>query len=188
MLCWIDLETTGLDPGNDFILEVGIILTDHKLNHLSSYSWLINYHSDPLVMQFLLDLNEGNLGPEYQIVHEMHTKNHLLEEVICNSTLPTLEEAEEGIFNFIDDFANEYCQGEGIHPAGSSVHFDIDFLRHYMPKVTELFHHRHYDVSSIKMYFESRSGVYDKGPEDEHRALSDLANDINWIRAKLEDN
>lgn len=38
---FLDLETTGLDPEKDQILEVGIILTDHKLVETGRYSWLI---------------------------------------------------------------------------------------------------------------------------------------------------
>jgi oligoribonuclease len=34
-LIWLDLEMTGLDPQNDFIIEIATIVTDKELNTLA---------------------------------------------------------------------------------------------------------------------------------------------------------
>ena len=41
MLVWTDLETTGLDPKKDFILEVAVVVTDDNLVELGHYTSLV---------------------------------------------------------------------------------------------------------------------------------------------------
>ena len=40
-LVWVDLETTGLDPATDLILEVAVVVTDPDLEVLAGDAWLI---------------------------------------------------------------------------------------------------------------------------------------------------
>lgn len=44
---FLDLETTGLNPEKDQILEVGVILTDHELTETGRFSWLIQVECVP---------------------------------------------------------------------------------------------------------------------------------------------
>ncbi len=37
----VDLETTGLDPFQDYVIEIGIVFTDNELNVLKTYSTLV---------------------------------------------------------------------------------------------------------------------------------------------------
>lgn len=40
----IDVETTGLDPHADRVLEIGVSLRDHRFNQVAAWSTLINPH------------------------------------------------------------------------------------------------------------------------------------------------
>ena len=44
MLCWLDLESTGLDPKLERILEIGFIITDDLLaREIARASWVIPF-------------------------------------------------------------------------------------------------------------------------------------------------
>lgn len=180
VLCWIDLETTGLNSMQDIPLEVGIILTDIRLNEFARESWLCT------VRDFIWE-------PTDPFVLEMHTKNGLLEEMnnvvgqyISYTTID--EEIEDWLIKQLTlQYGLTERQNLVIHPAGSSVHFDLDFIRKRFPSFYRQLHHRHYDVSSIKMFYQTLLGAYDPGPIDDHRALADLDNDIAWIRQRDEE-
>lgn len=172
LLCWIDLETTGLDPLDDYILECGIILTKMDLTEVARQSWVFPFPIDE--------------KPNYdQIVQDMHTKNNLWVE--CDEKYSD-KWFSEFIWGNIVDWLDSYGEGAKLYPAGSSVHFDTSFLANDGlggHKVYGKLYHRHFDVSSIKMLAQVAGGKYDKGPEDPHRALGDLDNDINWLKDNL---
>ena len=43
LLCWVDVETTGLDETRGAIPEVGLILTDWTLRELDARSWCVRF-------------------------------------------------------------------------------------------------------------------------------------------------
>jgi oligoribonuclease (3'-5' exoribonuclease) len=64
--------------------------------------------------------------------------------------------------------------------AGATIHFDRDFLRWQFDKIEPLstrFHHRHYDVSSIKLFCESL-GMLTIPKGEAHRAAADVEETI----------
>lgn len=48
-LLWMDLEMTGLDPLEDRILEVAVIVTDWDLTELATYEAIV--HVEPELIQ-----------------------------------------------------------------------------------------------------------------------------------------
>src|SRR5579872_6090928 len=48
-LVWVDMEMTGLDPDNDRIIEVAIIVTDSNLNVLAEGPVFAIHQSDELL-------------------------------------------------------------------------------------------------------------------------------------------
>ena len=170
-LVFIDLETTGLRPVNDIILEVGVVVTDEELNEIQADSWLV----DPSSRSHALQRADSH-------VVEMHTKSGLLaalqsaEEKTPGLPKPWVVAAE--VAQFIRDFA-----GEELTPmAGSSVHFDRSFIASNMPTLLDSFTHRNIDVSSIKELSKLWGTPYVPSGAIVHRALPDIRNTIEELR------
>jgi len=168
MLLWIDLETTGLSFTQDVPIEVGMILTEEKdLKEIARCSWLIR-------------MPGYNYVPTVEFVKNMHIENGLLRELHKAGDF-TASMHDERMVAWLRMVCPNVDEIE-LHPAGSSVHFDVRFIEQWFPELYSLLHHRHFDVSSIKMLSMIKGEEYDKGPVDPHRALGDLDNDIQWIK------
>jgi oligoribonuclease len=159
-MIWIDLETTGLDPERDRILEVAVILTtlDRPFEIDHTYSPIVR------LSQFF---DTAALHP---VVQHMHTANKLFKECTLSPTAKDLERIELELLDIIPPIG-KYEELPVL--AGSTVHFDHAFNRRWMPRVNERLSHRHYDVSAIKLF--CRSLGMPKLPKSEtHRAYADI--------------
>jgi oligoribonuclease len=174
MLLFLDMETTGLDYFADIPLEVGIILMEEKgMREIARNSWLCR------VQGFIAE-------PTNEFVFNMHTKNGLLAELRESSTRTwdSFSQIDDDICSWVE---RESIEVFGTEPgtwylAGSSVHFDRRFAERRFPRFNSMLHHRHFDVSSIKMLSMLEGESYEKG-EEPHRALADLDLDIAWVWA-----
>lgn len=163
-LFWLDLETTGLDPNICKILEVAVSEADFT----SPWDAKPVYHA---VLGYLY-IPQAKLDLMDPFVVDMHTKNGLLAE--CKtSNLSTWDVAKQlaCIIPEIED------KEERPILAGSTIGFDMSFLRVHMPAVAARFSHRLYDVSAIKLF--CRSLGMTKVPKAEaHRAKDDVLESI----------
>lgn len=164
MLVWVDIETTGLDPERDLVLEVAFLLSDDVLHPILDESYVIHHRTLP---------------PMDTVVREMHGKNGLLDEVSNAILPPTAVEV------LLQDFLKHYVGKEPLTLAGSSPHFDRAFLRKHMHSVEALFHYRMVDVSTVKELAKRwRPSVYESRPKglQKHRALSDIHDSIEELK------
>jgi len=167
MIVWLDLETTGLDPATERILELGMVVTTNQLYELGRRNWVLHYKRSPRI----------RIDP---VVAEMHMANGLWPECEAsrqgNATAAT--EAIEWLRNL--------GVPEGRTPlAGNSVGFDRAFLATHMPSLAQYFHYRNIDVSSLNELCKRwNSPLYQLLPQVDgrHRALSDLDDSIASAR------
>lgn len=164
-LLWLDIETTGLVPKEDKILEVGVILTDANLNILFEKNWVIGY-TEPIYLH----------NP---YVRDMHTKSGLVDE--CNNTnacsLATVQAQ-------LIDIANKQFKNK-VKLAGNSINFDRSFIKYHMPLFEKELHHRMMDVSSWKLIMEEKYGLkYEK--KKAHRSLDDIRESIGELKFYLQ--
>jgi len=176
-LRWLDIETTGLNPDKDAILEIVV----GEADFLDPFNVKIIHRS---VMWCHPEIT-GDFDP---YVVAMHTKNGLFKECGNDEKALDLFEAEAQLLELIPQ-ATEKEDLDLL--AGSSIHFDHEFIKVHMPKLNKRFSHRHYDVSAIKLFCESR-GMTPLQKAEAHRAEDDILESIahakaceEWLRTSL---
>jgi oligoribonuclease len=131
-MVWVDLEMTGLDPLQDRILEIAIVVTDKDLNVVAEGPCRIIHES----RAFLERLPEE----QKQFLH----KDGLWDDAPKSTHL--LPDVEDEVVAFL-----EQQVPKGVAPlCGNTISKDREFLTHHMPRVVEHLHYRNIDVSSLK--------------------------------------
>ena len=131
-LIWIDLEMTGLDTDNDYIIEVATTITDSELNILAEGPVIAVHQAE----ETLLAMDEWNT--------RQHNQSGLVKRVL--ESLHSAVDAESLTLEFIKKFVPE-----SVSPmCGNSICQDRRFLQRLMPQLEQYFHYRNLDVSSIK--------------------------------------
>ena len=165
-LIWIDLEMTGLDTGNDSILEIATVVTDSQLRVLAEGPELAIAH--PLAALEAMD--EWN--------RNQHRKSGLWQRVLDSEV--SLGQAEARTIAFLQDWIKA-----GASPmCGNSICQDRRFLHRLMPRLEQYFHYRNLDVSTLKELArrwapDVLAGV---GKQAAHTALSDVHDSIEELR------
>ena len=165
-LIWIDLEMTGLDPQNDWIIEIATIVTDAQLNELAEGPALAIHQPDTVL----------------QGMDEWNTKQHGgsgLTERVRTSTIDTAT-AERETLAFLGQWV-----GKGASPmCGNSICQDRRFLARGMPQLEAWFHYRNLDVSTLKELARRWAPSVAAGVTKQaaHLALSDIHDSINELR------
>lgn len=170
-LPWIDLETTGLDAEEHVVLELGIVITEADLTVVAERSWVVSQPKEALERM-----------PD--IVHEMHVRSGLLDEV-RRSRLSTLEVADLAL-----EFMNDHLVPGTAPLCGNSIGaLDRPFLARHMPAVLKWLHYRMVDVSTVKELVRRWAPQWNYGAKKlAHRALDDCHESIleaRWYREAL---
>ena len=166
-LVWIDCEMTGLDPFNDRLLEVAIVITNQELQVLAqSRSYVIG---QPL--EVLEKMDQWNTM--------QHSKSGLW--ALALDSDETVESVQSKLLGFL----RESGVAEKESPlCGNSVHQDRFFLRKWMPILEGYMHYRNIDVSTLKQVLPMwcpNLQVFQKR-EGEHRAIGDVLQSIAEIK------
>lgn len=167
---WTDLETTGLDPQKDQILEIAI-----------AKSTLDDPFNTEVIFDraFRLPFEASELSP---FILDMHTKNGLLVE--CAKASQFAFQVEKELLELIPPAETDPETGRpGLHAlAGNSIHFDLGFLRAHLPAFAKRFSHRLYDVSAVGLFCRSL-GMPKFKKAEAHRAKDDILESIEMARS-----
>jgi oligoribonuclease len=169
MYLWIDLETTGLDPDNGEILEVAWFITDNWEIISQPQSYVVTPGKDTF-----------ELVKQDMFAQTVHYENGLLRDLMTADTL-MLEDIEDLILK--DIHKNNW---DDIRPvlAGASVHFDRGFIREYMWRLDRELSYRHFDVSTLMMFFTDLGFPHlsERTTDKRHRAEDDIAETYSLAR------
>lgn len=179
MLAWVDLESSGLDPIDDEVLEVGLILTERT----APFVEVARYES------LVRPLDPTWRNRMVNVVREMHTRNGLLADI---------DDGAGRDLNRVDLEVAAMLSRRGAKPgqvtlAGSGVgHFDKAFIDARMPTTAAYLHYAVLDVGVIRraMGFAGRKdlqragGTYegDAFADKPHRALPDALDHLEEWR------
>ena len=164
-LIWIDLEMTGLEPDKEKIIEIATIVTDKDLNILAEGPMMaINQPK-----QLLDDMDE------WCVRH--HGDSGLTQRVLDSQITDVM--AEKATIEFLSEWIDA-----GVSPmCGNSVGQDRRFLVRYMPELSEYFHYRNIDVSTLKelavRWKPDILGGFKK--QNKHLALDDIRESIEEL-------
>jgi oligoribonuclease len=165
-LIWIDLEMTGLDVDKDSILQIACIVTNGTLTKKVEGEEIVIHHSDDV----LDAMNEW--------CQEHHGKSGLIDDVRASTI--DMKTAEERVLEFIKMYAEENSP-----IAGNTVHVDVQFLKRYMPRITDYAHYRIVDVSTVgelcKRWY-PKAFKRQKKKVLAHTAMSDIRESIEQLQ------
>ena len=181
MYFYLDVETTGLNPSTDLIIEFAAAVVDEELEILDERLYIFP----------MSNYIERKLEAADSVVKDMHTENHLLAEM-------TKLQAEGNVFSYnyykscleadiLNWFGYFQFKPGTLELAGSGVHFDRTFLKVHMPVLESFLHYRNFDVSTMKrMVKRWAPEYYRRNPifewDSSHRAQSDMRVSVEHTR------
>lgn len=168
VILWLDLETTGTDPGRDAILEVGGVLTtaDPLLREIGWFDWVVVPPA-------------GALDAMADEVLAMHTTSGLLDDLARGRGVQ-LDHVDRACARWVSTLAK-------TRPAvgGSNVSFDLDFARRQLPKLyAALDASMVFDVAVVRRTFDVIGRRVSSDPKL-HRALACAQRAVREARAYL---
>lgn len=162
-MLWCDLETTGLEPETDQILEIALILTDTDLVEVGRWQSVVRPER-PLTMD--------------PYVAAMHAENGLLVDV--NDFKGSLYIVEQNALRFLE--GPRMKSQDALLLAGSTIEFDRSFIRAQMPALYKVLHYRSFDVSTLKAAARMWIGELPEEGESKHRAMPDAEGSLELAR------
>lgn len=165
-LIWVDMEMTGLNPDEDRIIEVAIVVTDANLNIIAEAPVYAIHQSD----EVLNKMDAWNRGT--------HGRSGLTERVKASTT--TEADAEKAMIEFLRKYVPK-----GKSPmCGNTICQDRRFMARTMPKLETFFHYRNIDVSTLKELCRRWKPEIVNGfkKHQKHTALADILESIEELK------
>ncbi len=164
-LIWIDLEMTGLDPNKEKIIEIATIVTDKELNILAEGPMLAIKQAKSLLdsMDDWCTSHHGNSGLTQRVLNSEITDR--------DAELQTIE------------FLKKWIEPGKSPMCGNSIGQDRRFLVREMPQLSDYFHYRNIDVSTLKELAVRWKPEILKGftKQNKHLALDDIRESIEEL-------
>lgn len=169
----LDIETTGLNPANDCIIEIAFIPAQltHKSLHIDPKG---AFSSVIAPYKFGFDKMSPN-------VRRMHESSGLLQEV--SQTTKELNDVETQILTHLNSiFGHRSTQ---IQLCGNSIHFDRSFIKMDMKRLEQRLSYRLLDVTPYRTLKQMIVNTQESVPK--HRALDDCTYSAQLLAEFYED-
>jgi oligoribonuclease len=131
-LIWIDMEMTGLDPDNDRIIEVAVVVTDPQITVRVEGPVLAVHQSEAALDR----MDAWNRGTHGKSGLTQRVRESVIDEAAAQAQLI--------------EFLKAYVPKGKSPMCGNSVCQDRRFMVRTMPQLEAWFHYRNLDVSTLK--------------------------------------
>lgn len=173
ILAWIDVETTGLDPETDLLLEVALVLTDDRFERIDSMSSLI-WNPPGSVAAAIADMDKD--------VVAMHWDSGLLQRLgDADPGAATRGKVDRRMLRMIEKATPPRSPLPWL--AGNSITLDRGFLQKNLNATFRALSYRSLDMTSVRGYAEAIGLDLPERERRAHRALADLHASILEARA-----
>lgn len=162
----LDLETSGLNPTKDQILELGAIAVDEQLAEIARVSYLA--HFPP-----------SRTEEVSAFVRDMHAKNGLWEDIDFRGGL-LLADIDTSFSKWLLELG---ATKESVVLAGHSIHFDHGFIKAQLLTTSTLLSHRLMDFGALNRFMLDCGLAVRPTPEMPHRAMADCEIELEGARA-----
>ncbi|HDR8907543.1 TPA: oligoribonuclease [Burkholderia multivorans] len=165
-LVWLDMEMTGLDPDNDRIIEIAVVVTNSTLEIAVEGPVFAIQQSD----ETLAKMDDWNKST--------HGRSGLIDRVRA-STVTEAEAAAQ-----LQAFLAQYVPPGKSPMCGNSICQDRRFMARWMPELERFFHYRNLDVSTLKELCRRWQPAIYKGFQKRamHTALADIHESIDELK------
>jgi len=165
-LIWVDLEMTGLNPSQDRILEIAVVVTDAHLEFFVQGP-VFAVLQPASVLDKMDAWNKGT-----------HGRSGLIHRVLESDV------SEEDAEKFVLDWIKKYVPKGKSPMCGNSICQDRRFLANYMPRLESYFNYRNLDVSTLKELARRWKPAILAGfkKAQAHTALADILESIEELR------
>ena len=165
-LVWLDMEMTGLNPEEDRIIEIAMVVTNAQLEVVAEAPVIAVHQSDEVL----------------NAMDEWNTRTHGRSGLIGRVRESTIneEQAEAQMLAFLQQHVPQ-----GVSPmCGNTICQDRRFMARYMPRLEAWFHYRNLDVSTLKELAKRWRPDVVKGlkKHGRHEALADIIESIEELR------
>jgi len=164
-LVWLDCEMSGLEPENERLIEIAVIVTGPHLEPRVEGPVVVIHQSDAL----LGAMDAWNKGT--------HGRSGLIDKVRASTM--TEEQAEAQLLAFVAS----YVPKNASPLCGNTISQDRRFLVKYMPRFESFFHYRNLDVSTLKelakRWRPELHSAFKK--QQKHTALADVHESIDEL-------
>jgi oligoribonuclease (3'-5' exoribonuclease) len=197
-LAVIDIETTGLNPDTDLILEIGVVIVDSALREVAHRAVLV---ATPAALRWALAVarSRGSDGAALTLVERMHLDNGLIHDLLVDRHPPSSDpdalsrtdsysDAAAIITGALDDFGVNVP----VPMVGSSVRsLDAPFLQRHTPELAARFTHRTIDASALTEFArfidpKGQDAILSAIAEPDHRTIGDCRRSLQILRTFAE--
>lgn len=186
-MCWIDMETTGLDARNCIPLEVGLRLTDKDGWKIAEQKWLVWEPGEDWAIKMMYGASDPFVGP-------MHEKSGLWDDLVeaRGKTTLTRDDLDNAMCEFLTEHEVPFTY---LPMAGSSIgSLDRPFALEHFPDFNRALSYRNIDISSIKELckmhnpglWEALRPIMGDKEDSKHRVLEDIDASIGEYELYLE--
>jgi len=173
----LDAEMTQIDPHTGHIMEVGVAVVTPDLVPQASLHVVV--HTDQAQLKTLSAWSSA-----HHAMPRLYEGGLSLIE-LCSESTVTLRRADEEVRSFLDVFHQGEPQRMSL--CGNSVWRDLLFVQRYLPRTSELLHHRVIDSSGARELARRHCHVHRLStrpprPLDAHCAMYDALDAVNFLR------